>query len=120
MSEESLEEENLELSKIIPADERCSVCDTTFTSFKNKGRIGCLYCYLTFKDRINFVLKNIHGQTSHRGKTPVKWLERKRIELDSKILQKQLLKAIKLQEYEEAARLRDLLKDLNQGKEELE
>ena len=102
---------------------KCPVCGMTYTDFKKSGRLGCETCYATFKDKLFPLLKKVHGSLHYSGKTPTaKAPVAKQKVSDSeslKELKKRLERAIEMEEYEEAARLRDETKKLekkNKGK----
>ena len=46
----------------------CPNCKTSFEKIINSGKIGCGECYETFHDRIDEILKNIHGANRHIGR----------------------------------------------------
>ena len=91
---------------------RCSVCGLTYSGFKKKGRLGCGNCYKTFRNKLIPLLKKIHGSTHHAGKFPSP-LEKK-ISAQTKLeeLKDKLQRVIQLENYEEAAQLRDQIKKL--------
>lgn len=101
------EEELAALDKIV-----CPTCKLTFREFRNVGRLGCAQCYVAFKDELLPLLENIHGETQHCGKFP------KRTPTDSKKryelirLRNDLRQAVAAESYEEAARLRDQIQEL--------
>jgi len=86
---------------------KCRVCGLVYEDFKKKGRFGCGVCYETFKSKLIPLLRQIHGAVQHKGKFPfIKDCNlKKKIRVDE--LKNRLSRAIKLEEYEEAARLRD-------------
>lgn len=93
-------------------DIKCPVCAFTYQDFKKMGRLGCGDCYEAFKKQLDPLLKRIHGANRHVGKVPLmvgKNLKEKRTVQDIKA---QLEKAIMAEEFEEAARLRDMIRDL--------
>ena len=92
---------------------KCSRCGLTYEDFKKTGRLGCAQCYEDMKTQIIPLLKNIHGTTKHKGKTPhLKIKEQASTEDRLKELRLYLERAVKLEEYEEAAAIRDEIKDL--------
>jgi protein arginine kinase activator len=95
---------------------QCETCGFTPVDFKKTGRFGCPQCYDTFKEILQPMLKNMHKDTLHRGKVPEKALARlsRKRRLDQ--LQSDLDVAVGDENYEEAARLRDLI---SQAKESL-
>lgn len=88
---------------------QCDVCGFTPADFKKTGRFGCPHCYDTFRDILEPMLANMHKDVVHRGKVPERALARmsRKRRLDQ--LESDLQEAIKLENYEEAARLRDLI-----------
>ena len=96
---------------------KCAVCGMTYEDFKKLGRLGCSACYGVFKTKLSALLKRIHGSNHHMGKAPNPGLvqEQKAVskvkdELD--MVKVQLERAIKSEEFEEAAALRDKVKFL--------
>lgn len=111
----------------------CSNCKTTFDDFMNSGEFGCSKCYDVFENRISQILKNLQGANRHVGrgyreitseisenKSSVedKTLPKKE-KRESKLekLQKDLQKAIKDERYEDAAKIRDEIKEIENKKE---
>jgi protein arginine kinase activator len=88
----------------------CPMCGFTFYDFKKKGRLGCGHCYVTFRQYLHSFLKKIHGSSQHKGKLPSKVKQSVVIERNLVSLKARLVRAIELEEYEEAARLRDEIK----------
>lgn len=90
---------------------KCKKCGFTYDDFKNTGKLGCDECYKTFKTELLSVLKNIQGSTKHNGKIPKKF-SLKLHESEIENLKIKLKNAIEIEEYEEAARIRDEIKKL--------
>lgn len=91
---------------------RCSFCGFTYQDFKKTGRLGCGQCYESFKKQMTPLLKRIHGSDRHVGKVP---LTIGKTVKDTKTLQDlkmKMEKAIQFEEFEEAARLRDQIKEM--------
>ena len=105
---------------------QCKTCGTTFDDFINSGEFGCSSCYELFEDRIEPILKNLQGANRHVGRgyreitsksgSKAKKATPKKEESKQEKLQKDLQKAIKDERYEEAAKIRDELKKLTEGK----
>ncbi|MBU0599996.1 UvrB/UvrC motif-containing protein [bacterium] len=92
--------------------EGCKCCGLTLNDFKKLGLFGCSECYETFSAKIENILQKIHGATHHTGKMPrhiSKEISSKREIIK---LREKLQKTIKLEKYEEAAKIRDKLKKL--------
>ena len=95
---------------------KCPACGLNYSDFKKTGRLGCDRCYAAFRKQLLPLLKKIHGTIRHTGKIPIH-LERPAFsELKLKELNKQLARAIQLEEYEDAARIRDQIKKLEKKK----
>ncbi len=104
---------------------KCKTCGMTYNDFINTGVFGCSDCYETFSNPIDSLLKNLHGTAKHIGRGPNGKAEKIKIE-DSKNekkenpeedkkekLEKELEKAIKEERYEDAAKIRDEIKEMN-------
>lgn len=89
---------------------RCEVCKTTYNEFKESGRLGCENCYKAFKQQLDTVLKNMQGNNTHTGKAPSKQRESYNNRFEIRNLKKQLQEAIKIEDYEKAANLRDKIR----------
>ncbi|HEY5504827.1 MAG TPA: UvrB/UvrC motif-containing protein [Sedimentisphaerales bacterium] len=93
-------------------DLKCPRCGFSQSDFKKAGRLGCSECYATFAEGLEGLLKTMHKGTRHAGKVP-EALRQSREQADRlKLLQKKLAKAIEGEKFEEAARLRDEIKQV--------
>ena len=95
--------------------EVCPNCKLSYREFKKKGRLGCCVCYDTFKKGLIPLLEAIHKSQQHVGKIPAKAQEE--VEAMSKLqrLREELAVAIRKEDFEKAARLRDDIKKLDGG-----
>ncbi len=93
----------------------CSKCGLSYEEFRKRGRLGCAHCYVTFRKHLLPLLKKIHSSIRHAGKVPLGLDKKAANELDIKELRKLLDRAIQLEEYEEAAKLRDEIKKLQKS-----
>lgn len=94
----------------------CKKCKTTFDEFKETGLLGCSECYDNFKEVLNPIVKRIHGNVEHIGKIPKnsgKEIIKKNTIND---LKEKLQKAIATEEYEQAAKIRDQIRDIEKNK----
>lgn len=90
----------------------CHKCGLTYDKFKATGKFGCAVCYETFSDKLESLIRGIHGHNSHKGKIPKRSNERILLKRREESLKSELEDAVKLEEYERAAFLRDELKNL--------
>ena len=91
---------------------KCDFCGMTFYDFQKTGRLGCPKCYETFKAQLAPLLRRIHGQEVHMGKLPMK-VKSGKLSKDAKDLHSlkvKLQKTISLEDFEEAAKLRDQIR----------
>ena len=118
--------ENEFLPEMAMAPTKCKTCGMTYDEFIKTGMFGCEDCYDTFKNPINSLLKNLHGTAKHIGrgyknnaskikinkdkKNEEKTLSREDTKLSE--LNSQLEKAIKEERYEDAAKIRDQIKEM--------
>jgi protein arginine kinase activator len=97
---------------------KCPNCGLTYNDFKKIGRLGCGECYAAFKKYLAPLIKRIHGSALHFGKSPSKIVKVARKKIDLQDLRLKLQKAIEAEAFEEAARLRDQIKELEKKQAE--
>ncbi|MBL8861351.1 MAG: UvrB/UvrC motif-containing protein [Planctomycetes bacterium] len=101
----------------------CAGCGLHLEEFRRKGRLGCPHCYEAFAAHLAEVFERVHGARQHVGRLPGSdakaaspevdevELERERRLVD---LRQKLEIAIREEAYENAARLRDELRQLEE------
>ena len=92
---------------------KCARCGFTQADFKKAGRLGCPECYKTFAEGLEGLLKTMHKGTRHVGKVPDALRQSREISDRLKTLQKKLAKAVQDENFEQAASLRDEIKQMN-------
>ena len=101
---------------------RCEFCGTTYAEIANSGHVGCANCYSLFADRLNPSIVRIHGNAAHCGKhSKIAEQEEPRSKKETKQdtvkdLQAQLEKAVARQDFEQAAELRDKIREMEGSK----
>ena len=93
-------------------DAKCPRCGFTHADFKKSGRLGCAECYNAFAEGLGGLLKSMHKGTRHVGKVPEGVRNKRDLTEEMKLLQKKLTKAIETENFEQAALLRDEIKQL--------
>jgi protein arginine kinase activator len=92
---------------------RCGFCQATYKDFRASGRLGCARCYSAFEPQLRDLLQRVHGATRHTGRAygppAPEQLQRASTVLE---LREQLRRAIELEQFEQAAKLRDQLKEV--------
>lgn len=98
------------LAKRSAKDEQviCPICYLSLAEFKRQGRFGCSHCIEQFRPHIENLIKQIHRSNKHVGRRPRQGV-RKSFEVFK--LREELRCALEKEAYEEAALIRDRLKD---------
>lgn len=94
---------------------KCSTCGLMEGQFIATGLLGCGDCYNHFGESLNPIYRRIHGTTKHIGKVPVRSGARIKLSKEIKKLKLKLQESINNEEFEEAARLRDEIKDFEKS-----
>jgi protein arginine kinase activator len=97
----------------------CPSCGMTYDDFRKVGRLGCAECYTTFRRSLGSLLKRIHGSPIHIGKSPARLLKPAKVgKAELLELKRKLERAVAEEAFEEAARLRDQIRRLEQQQEQ--
>jgi len=85
----------------------CPECGMTLGEFRSKGRLGCPRDYEIFREHLDPLLRRIHNAVQHVGRIP--GLDEKALADMNQLtdLRQKLEAAIREEDYEDAARLRD-------------
>lgn len=91
----------------------CAYCGMKLEEFRKKGRLGCPHCYVTFEPHLRNLLRRLHGSAQHVGKVylPPNPSETQKAERLAG-LRRKLDRAVEAEDFEQAARLRDMIKEL--------
>ncbi len=110
MAEDSGTAEDEKMEKV-----SCQACGLTYADFKKSGRLGCSECYESFADGLKGLLRKIHGSNQHLGKIPL--LEKDSFERKKEIrrLREEMKRAIKAEDFERAAALRDMIGEMEKA-----
>ena len=91
---------------------QCPCCNMTLSEFLRSGRMGCGECYTTFRTHADAMLKKIHGTSKHITEdTTAKKEEIKAEKTEIEILRERMANAIEQENFEEAASLRDIIRE---------
>jgi protein arginine kinase activator len=91
-----------------PTPTACPACGLSYAAFKAAGRFGCTHDYDAFEPVLGPLLERVHRATEHCGKVPV--AARRAAGLAG--LRERMKAAAEAEDYEEAARLRDLIRQM--------
>jgi protein arginine kinase activator len=119
----------LDVSEVdeFPAGSVCKSCGLSFMDYSRDSKLGCPDCYTHLHDSLLSVIAGYHGAVRHVGKQPsgtagtaVETCARTTRVVTAKKsvdeLKNQLDRAIYEERYEEAARLRDRIQDMENEK----
>ena len=104
-------------SAVTPGNgKKCITCGFTLDDLKRVRRFGCSDCYATFSEEVGQMVRGMHKGTSHIGKVPeglmaIQFRHQRIEELRSRLEQ-----AITSESYEEAAGIRDEIRNLDEVK----
>lgn len=96
---------------------QCEKCGLTYAQFSQIGYLGCGQCYKYFGEKLGPLLRKIHGSNRHTGKVPRRSGTALKIKKDIERLRGELKKRVSQEEFEEAARLRDEIRGLENNLE---
>ncbi len=105
-----------------PEDEsiiRCSQCNTTYDDFLRIGKLGCAFCYTAFREHIKPIIRRIHGKIIHKGNVPEKYRKQLKSERNLLSLNNRLKSAVKREDFETAADIRDEVKKIKSRMEKI-
>ena len=91
---------------------QCPRCGLLYSSFKETGRLGCAECYTAFQFQLRPLLRRIHGDTKHRGKTPTHGSAGAERSRQIQRLHDDLQRAVEREDFESAASIRDQVRRL--------
>lgn len=97
--------------------QQCPHCGLSLNYFREKGRLGCGECYQVFATSLTPLIKRIHSATVHTGKVPQHSQQALHRRRQISNLRQELQQAVKMENYEKAAQLRDQIKSLEQAEE---
>lgn len=116
---------------------KCSKCGMDYKELTEKGNFGCSECYSIFGPLVIENIKEIQGSLIHTGKKYKKYIEHEKKAIEANYesifncekvisengysnvkqignMELQLKEALKIEDYEEAARLRDAIKHIKE------
>ncbi len=89
---------------------KCPACGIKYMEFRAQGRLGCPHDYTVFRQALEPLLQRIHRSVRHVGKAPHSNADLRERHAEFVTLRRQLQRAIERENFEEAARIRDLLR----------
>jgi protein arginine kinase activator len=94
-------------------DAKCPHCGFTLEQFRRQGVLGCPYDYEVFEKALAPLIEKAHnGATSHYGKAPARTPQQTKKQMELANLRQQLDAAVRTEDYEVAAKLRDKINEM--------
>ncbi len=98
----------------------CPNCGIAFKEFRAQGRLGCPHDYVVFEDELLPLLENIHGETTHVGKVPKRSPQASQLQFQLIKLRNELRSSVEEERYEDAARIRDSIRHIEEARSKAE
>jgi protein arginine kinase activator len=104
-------------SAVVPGNgKKCATCDFTLDDLRRVRRLGCSDCYATFSEEVSQMIRGMHKGISHVGKVPEGLMALQFRNQRIEELRSRLDQAIASESYEEAAGIRDEIRNLDEVK----
>ena len=92
----------------LETDKECPLCGMTLQRFRKESLLGCANDYEVFEETLKHIIeKSQGGNTSHCGKVPSHVPTDTQDQIKLMALRQELEAAVKAEDYEKAAQLRD-------------
>jgi len=99
---------------VVP-DKTCEFCGTKLSEVLRTGVVGSAACYEAFRTELEPVLREHQVAVMHRGKSPHVTDEREHMRRDLQSKRGMMRSALRSENYEEAARLRDAIRGIEES-----
>jgi protein arginine kinase activator len=96
----------------VSQNRKCKNCGSTLKKIIKEHKVGCTECYTVFQKQIRKIINAHAGDSEHKGKLPKRFALYRKFLTDIGSLKKQLKNALKEENYESAAVLRDAISKL--------
>lgn len=93
----------------------CPKCGMTETQLRQRGKFGCEGCYNTWSPWAEKIVSSVQGRSAHTGKFPHSVGTQVKIERELDQLKKELAAAIHQERFEDAAKIRDRIRELEKS-----
>lgn len=91
----------------------CPTCNMTMVEFKQNSKVGCADCYQTFAHHLQPIIKRLQGGTTlHTGKRPSRIDSNLQVKKQLAAYESDLKLCLMQEDYEQAAVLRDQIRNL--------
>jgi protein arginine kinase activator len=91
--------------------EVCPGCGMKASDFRKQGKLGCAQCFTAFEKDVRAIVSQMAARPRHAGRLPGSFSEEARTAAADAGLREELREAVEREDYEEAARLRDQIRE---------
>lgn len=102
----------------LSSEQTCPKCGITFSKITQVGKLGCSKCYETFETQLESLLRRVHGRRQNVGKIPARRGKAIKSRMELRKLKEKLQLLVQQEAFEEAAVVRDRIRQLEQTKGE--
>ncbi len=92
----------------------CPICGISFFEFRQAGRLGCPHDYVFFAEELEPLMASIHGKVEHVGKRPKRGVQDTEAQTQLIRLRREMKTAVEQEKYEDASRLRDKIRQIEE------
>ncbi|MGO9412051.1 MAG: UvrB/UvrC motif-containing protein [Spirochaetia bacterium] len=93
--------------------EACPRCGMKASEFRKQGKLGCAECFSAFQKDVKAIVSQMAARPHHAGRLPRSFAEQSGVALENDTLREALREAVEKEDYEEAARLRDRIREVD-------
>ncbi|HUI71348.1 MAG TPA: UvrB/UvrC motif-containing protein [Spirochaetia bacterium] len=93
--------------------EVCPRCGTKASDFRKQGKLGCGECFSAFQKDVKAIVSQMAARPHHTGRLPRTFAEQSATAVANDALREELRDAVEREDYEEAARLRDRIREID-------
>ena len=93
-------------------ESNCPECGISYLEFRQSLTFGCPHDYEAFSEPLDELLQSIHGAKRHVGRVPRGRAQRSNRGPRLEVLRRELEEAVRGEEFEAAARIRDEIEEL--------
>lgn len=97
-----------------PPTVQCEACGLTYQQFAQLGKFGCPHCYAAFSQGLAQLLRRVQSSDQHVGKVPRRAGGAIAVRRELTELRQHLQQQVAEERFEEAAKLRDRIRKLEQ------
>ena len=90
----------------------CPRCGLKASEFRKQGKLGCPECFRAFEKDVRAIVSQMAARPRHTGRVPSAMMVEQDAASRGENLREELRDAVEREEYEQAARIRDRLREL--------